>query len=775
MSTYATRETGNILRRTVSAGLAVLAAALLTAAAAAAELNLDAVRIVVEDRDRFEVPAQVLIEEIARRTGLTWATVERSGKFDQIVFRAPQGDEPAPAEGFQLKTPSEAPLQVHLIAASRRGAMFGVGYLLRQLDCRPGRVRLADPLDTAQAPEYSIRGHQLGYRAQANSYDAWDEKIYDQYVRELMFFGANAIENIPFQDERPTPIMPLSRPEMNRALSAICSKYDVDYWVWTPADFDLTNAAKRSAAIEFHEAFYRDCVRLDAIFFPGGDPGDNHPREVMPFLADLAKILPQHHPQAKYWLSLQGFGRDEVDYLFDWLKDHQPDWLGGLVAGPGSPPLAILRERLDRRYGLRDYPDITHVVRCQYPERNLDPVFSLTAGREPINPRPRFYAEIFAETASHTTGFISYSDGCHDDVNKTIWSALAWNTKQNIEDVLTEYARLFFGPKDAQEIAAGILALEQNWNGALAKNESVPKTLAHFQQLEQRHPELADNWRWQMLLIRAYYDAYQQARLAYETALEQKANALLEPAADRTPTEAIQEARSVLSRAVSDPVRPDLRQPLIQLFDDLYRQIKFQSSVEKYHAIHPQRGCMLDFLDYPLNNRFWLEDEFHKTLTLPTLEGRWQRLEQLRTWENPGHGSYYDDVGHVGRSPHAVRTGDPRRDTSSYWWVDNGMSRFRLSWLVTGTPASLEYSDLDPQAKYLLRFSGFGELKPRANGQALTPSKYETAMNTIKEYPVPPELVSSGKLSVTFDNVYLQGVNWRQQPRLAEAWLIKRP
>ena len=45
-------------------------------------------------------------------------------------------------------------------------------------------------------------------------------------------------------------------------------------------------------------------------------------------------------------------------------------------------------------------------------------------------------------------------------------------------------------------------------------------------------------------------------------------------------------------------------------------------------------------------------------------------------------------------------------------------------------------------------------------------------MNTMKEFPVPKELIEDGKLSVTFDSVRLEGVNWRLQPRLAEAWLI---
>ncbi|MBX3438669.1 MAG: hypothetical protein KF861_14340, partial [Planctomycetaceae bacterium] len=103
----------------------------------------------------------------------------------------------------------------------------------------------------------------------------------------------------------------------------------------------------------------------------------------------------------------------------------------------------------------------------------------------------------------------------------------------------------------------------------------------------------------------------------------------------------------------------------------------------------------------------------------------------------------------------------------------NGMSRQRLSWLVTGSPGSLEYDRLDPSARYVLRFSGFGDLKPRANGMPLQASKYETTMNTMKEFPVPADVLRDGKLSVTFDNVRLEGVNWRYQPRLAEAWLIK--
>lgn len=747
-------------------------AVLLAAQVGWAETNLQSVNVVVSDAKTFGTPAQVLVEEVESRTGITLPISDKAGAQGAISFVAASAPDKLGHDGFEISTTTGAAPQLKIAATGRRGALFAVGYLLRHLDLSKGRCVMQSPINTAQVPEYAIRGHQLGYRAQANSYDAWDVKTFDRYIRELAFFGNNCVENIPFQDERPTPIMPISRAEMNKAMASICDKYDIDYWVWTPADFDLLNAEKRAAAIKFHEAFYKDCPRLDAIFFPGGDPGDNHPKEVMPFLEDLSKILPKYHPKAKIWMSLQGFGGDKTDYFFDWLNEHKPDWLGGLVAGPGSPPLPVLRQRLDKRYALRDYPDITHVVRCQYPEVNLDPVWAQTAGRESINPRPLFYAGIFADTAPSTVGFLSYSDGCQDDVNKALWCALGWNSKQTPRAILTEYARCFFGPADAESIADGILGLERNWNGAVRENPSIVPTLQRFQKLEKSHPELLGNWRWQMLLIRAYYDAYECERLIYETGLEQEANKELEQKKGRTPTQAINAALAVLSRAVSQPTRPDLRNRLIALFDDLYKSIKFQSDVEKYHAIHPQRGCMLEFLDCPLNNRYWLEDEFHKVRAMPNLETRWQGLERLRTWENPGPGSFYDSLGDNGRSPHAVRRTDKRNEAVSYWFYDNGMSRVRRTWLATGTPQSLEYDKLDPQAEYTLRFCGNGDLKPRADGEPLKPSIYKTEANSIKEYPVPKELIKDGKLSVTFDSVHLEGVNWRNQPRSAEAWLI---
>ena len=59
------------------------------------------------------------------------------------------------------------------------------------------KITLADDFSVLTAPKYPLRGHQLGYRPKTNCYDAWDARQWEQYYRDLIVFGANAVELIP--------------------------------------------------------------------------------------------------------------------------------------------------------------------------------------------------------------------------------------------------------------------------------------------------------------------------------------------------------------------------------------------------------------------------------------------------------------------------------------------------------------------------------------------------------------------------------------------------
>jgi hypothetical protein len=742
--------------------------------------------------------ATVLVEEIEKRTGVklaaktSWpatgcAIALISGKSASLAGRnTPDTARTSKAEGFTLATDLSNPAKpvLWIIGADPRGALFGAGRVLRSLEMRKGSIQLPSALNVNSSPDYPIRGHQLGYRANANSYDAWTPEQFDQYIRELALFGANSVEGIPFQDTRPT-VNPYPRTKMNVDISRICQKYGQDYWLWAPADFDLGDKPKRAKFLEEHEALFKECPTLTAVFVAGGDPGNNPAEQVIPYLADLAKVLQRHHPKARVWLSMQGYHGSQQDYVYRWIERERPKWLGGLVAGPSAPPLAAQRARLPAEYPIRDYPDITHTVRCQFPVFWWDPAFAFTLGRECVNPRPHFYAKIIHDTAPFTYGFISYSDGIHDDVNKTIWSALEWDRSADLNKVLMEYCRFFFGPDEADVAAAGLFALEKNWEGPLATNGGVDATYALWHELEQKAPELKSNWRWQLCLLRAYYDVYTRRRLRYESSLEGAANSEMLEARSVGAQKAIDLALAVLKQADSAPIHPDFSERITELCDDLYRSIGLQSSVPKYHASGSERGAVLDFLNYPLNNRWWLEDELEKVRKLPTEPERIARLETIAKWENPGPGSFYDDVGNIAKSPHEVkyeRLSGPLLDVDNLtlpgfmWWVDNNpLARARQSWVSSEDwPVALKYFALDPQADYLIRTTGCGECLLRVNGKRLIPTLDGKQVGELKEFPIPRGLYQDGTITVTFDPTFEPHLNWRVQSRLSEIWLIRK-
>ena len=722
-------------------------------------------------RAGLDVPGQVLAEELGQRLG---TEVELGGKGRGITFHL---DAKLPAEAFHITQDTRGNLSI--AASGKLGALFGVGHLLRNASIHDGQVDYLGG-DHTEVPAFPLRGHQLGYRATANSYDAWTPEQFDTYIRELAFFGTNMIEGIPFHDERPIVNKTTSRREMNRRMSEICARYGLQYWVWTPADFDLKDGAKRSAQLAQYDELFTDCKQLDAIFFPGGDPGDNPPSLVLPYLEEVAKHLTKRHPQAKAWLSLQGFTPAQCEEVYAWVRDTRPKWLGGIVAGPSAPPIQESRRALPAEYPVRDYPDITHMVRCQNPVPWWDPAYALTLGRECISVRPLFFANYFRFFEPFVNGFGTYSDGVHDDVNKILLSRLGSDPNADVRQILVEYARLFFGAEHAEKIADALLALEKNWDGPLAENGSVEGTYTAWHDLMNAEPELIHSWRGQMFLTLAAYDVYTRRRLIAESGAEATFNAACLAHTGDFDDASLDHLVTLLTPAPFSN-QDMLRDSIVGLYEALWQSIGLQTSVEKYQASGRERGCSLELLDYPLNNRWWIEDEFKKVRALPVAE-RAAAVRRIATWEQPGPGSYYDALGHPGKAPHVVRGLElgvepdlERAILPTQWWTDNGMSRLRLTWQTwMDWPAALRYDGLDPKASYTLRINGYGTALPVANGTPLSPSLSGKEVGEVKEFPIPQSVTASGRIEVTFQRpAGEEQLNWRQQSRASEVWLLK--
>jgi len=462
--------------------------------------------------------------------------------------------------------------------------------------------------------------------------------------------------------------------------------------------------------------------------------------------------------------------------------EEEPSWLGGIVYGPQTRVgIAELRDRIPAKYPLRRYPDITHSRHCQYPVPDWDVAYAITEGREVANPRPTDQARIFRIYQQHAMGFLTYSEGVHDDVNKFVWSGLGWDPGAKVIDILRDYARYFIGEEYRDRFAQGLLALERNWRGPLLTNAAVDTTLKQFQKMEKAaSPQTLLNWRFQQALYRAYYDAFLRQRLVYETALEKSAREALR-AAERTGSmTAIERAEEILNRPVTEPAAADPR-----------------ARVEKYKAIAVERGANLDAIDQPLNNRVFLKKRFAEIRKLKAEDERIQALGRLLGRANPGPGGFYDDLGDPANQPHLVRgpgfDGDPMFLESSLTgfgvrglggagrrnMIGNPVSWWRHAEALYGAPLEMHYEGLDPQGKYRLRVVYAGDkVEPKirletGGGIEIHPLIERPVPFRPLEFDIPAEATAAGELRLIWHREAGLGGAGRGL-QVAEVWLMRR-
>jgi hypothetical protein len=744
----------------------------------------------------------MLVEEVEKRTQIRWprasdwptdassvivvgqaAGVEKlaGGRWTNTASRRKDG-----REGYRIRIESSRGVPtVMVVGNDARGVLFGVGHLLRTLRLTKGRVTLPEDFQVTTSPHYPLRGHQLGYRPKTNSYDGWSLPMWEQYIRDLAVFGVNAVELIPprSDDAADSPHFPLPPMDMMVGMSRLLDEYGLDVWIWYPAlDRDYADPGTVEFALKEWGEVFRKLPRVDAVFVPGGDPGHTPPKVLMALLEKQTEVLRRHHPGAQMWVSPQGFDKAWMDEFLAVLKT-EPAWLAGVVYGPQvRMPLPQLRAAVPKRYPIRHYPDITHSLRCQYPVPDWDAAFAMTLGREPINPRPQDQARIFRLLQPSTNGFITYSEGCNDDVNKAIWSGLGWNPDAEVIDILRDYSRYFIGPEYTDSFAQGLLALERNWRGPVLTNPSIVTTLQQFQTLEKAaSPRDKLNWRFQQALYRAYYDAYVRSRVLYETQLEDRAMDVLRQARQTGALAAMARAEAIVDRAVTERVATDLRARVFELAEALFQSIRMQLSVERYQAISVGRGATLDTVDAPLNNRMWLKQRFEAIRRLAKEPERLRQLQEIVHWTDPGPGGFYDDLGNPSCQPHLVRGPGFAKDpaffeTSQGFLLDQPAGR--KSWwdqaiAFYDAPLRMRYPRLDPRALYKVRVVyGAGPIRLVANEKQEVHGPITKAFQVL-EFDLPAESTAGGNLTLTWTSPAGRGGTGRGC-QVAEVWLMKR-
>ena len=816
---------------------AFLCAITIPAVNAAEVIDLAQAVITAPDDGRVVRTAQrMLTEEIARRTGITLsnsATISNGTKPVIVLCRADRAPAalrnfvssmkvPEKAEGFAIAIHKQGQASIVVLAGrDERGVLFAAGRLLLQLRMKNKLLELPRNYRVATAPRYPHRGHQIGYRKLAHCYDAWTPDTYEQYMRELAVFGANAFETMDFSG---SSLAKVSNEEMAAGWSRICADYDFDFWLFTSAFGGEGKSLKREQrTLESRLEVIRRIPDLDHVYLSGGDGGTAHARPDLMFewAGRFAEEARKINPDLGIWVSNQGFGPEANNGFFDYLQQHQPEWVTGVVYGAWTRILLDeQRARVPAQYPIRRYSDIGHCLRAQYPVPGWDRALAQTLGREPYAPRPKGHARIHNLFDEYADGFVTYSDGIGDDLNKFVWNALGWNPDQELDDIVLDYARFFYGWDIAEEVRKGLFMLEDNFTGSLAANQGVEKTYALWKTLEENADEaLLANWRFQGCVMRAYYDHYTRLRLIRANEIEARALATLDRASDIGVRPAIKQGRKILAESDQDATTDALRTRIVELGEELYQSIGAQLDVENYQAMSAERGAVLDFLDTPLNDRMWIEDELDAilsgrfTATMPeneTGDVPLARLAKIVHWENPGPGGFYDDLGCVWKQPHLQKPKPQWDDMGGVTTPREAHTRAdtplkdRLSWLDQGealnaAPLMMHYDGLDPDASYRVRVTYIGRYSATirldaddkyeihgAYGHTVQGVRYKAGYGdkaavvvakddspppvvTPLEFIIPREATQDGLLDLKWQRLTGRGA------QVAEVWLIKEP
>jgi hypothetical protein len=359
---------------------------------------------------------------------------------------------------------------------------------------------------------------------------------------------------------------------------------------------------------------------------------------------------------------------------------------------------------------------------------------------------------------------------------------MLWDPRRTDREVVGEYTRCFFGEKAAAEASRGIYLLEANWKSRVLGSQSIPKAFTLWQKLERTCPDLAKrNWRFQMALLRAYYDRYVQVKLEKETALQ---SSLLRQMSLGS-AEPIAAARSTIEKldaAQHETPAPELRARLLQLGQQLFDSIGLQLSVPRWGASGSERGAVLDFLDVPLCDQEWIRTNLGKALETGDRETVGNAFATIIGWEDPGPGGFYDDLGNRDKQPHLLR---PKTWSEDPGYVESIRTDFakpepgyRQSWVsyaesLYGAPVFARYTGLDPKAQYVVRATYSGRYRPVM--ELWADDKYQvhgpeptTVPPTIKEWPVPREATSDGTLVLRWTRLSGRGA------QVSEVWLMKR-
>ncbi len=749
-------------------------------------LDLSKAVIVHSAQPRHGAAAEFLQHEVEIRTGIKLTTSDSmpSGISPIIVvgtvrtsptsLKLPIGlSVPAKADSYAVwvdATTLSAPT-VYLVGSDDRGALFAAGRLIRLLYLSSNYIGISDDIRIATAPADAIRAQQIISSTQSkDGFVDWkDASQKQQHIRDLVLFGTNGFE-----------------PKKPHNVDDLLEELGIDFFhkLTCQAIIDYDKLSDDEI-----KQLYTDLVGIDHITTYGGDASGSRPPHL--FFTKTERVLPliieSLGGSVKWWYSnqcLDDHAVDYDDYIFNYIKTKRPSWLYGMVYGPWTKRgIREIRAELPAQYEIRHYPESCHVRWCQYPVPKWDRVWAQIWPRNrSIYMMPSMMVQVHKATRAGTVGFLPYNHtGSFNDLNKFAWSSAGWNPDVNVEDILHDYARVFFAydfkghpdgdnssdSKDAiieagaSAVARGLELLEENWTGHLADNTSTEAALKQWKKIATNMGGVGKNWRLEMFLYKAFLDAQAKRKYDAEMKYEEQAYEALKRAEKMGFAKAVSNARSALAKIDTE----------FQSKEAFKQELRSWGLSDKFGNLDE----VVDNIYTPLSDRKWIEAQLEGVTTV-------EDIEKIINYEEPGPGGFYDNLGVVGEQPHLVRQKtweeDPGFVHSPIEWIDHKPGSDRRHSQLThatcryGTPLLMRWEELDPAATYHIKVVYRGPFGPqftcRTDDGLLVHGVRGNTKSEPVSYSIPQAATSDGVLGLQW-----QLTNQVRGVSVTEIWLIK--
>ena len=199
------------------------------------------------------------------------------------------------------------------------------------------------------------------------------------------------------------------------------------------------------------------------------------------------------HPEAKALVSTWVFHDDDFEGLWKYIETH--DWIDYVICDSHTEfPTYPLKHPICGRTKIITFPEISMYGRKPW-------------GGYGATVLPDRMERLFRQADPVSDGFMYYSEGSYEDLNKALEVGLYVNPKTHADDILAQYARYHFAGTDPKDLVTLAHLLERNHDVFHLEDAPTAEAKALVGKMDREIlPRLRKSWRWRLVYLRAMID-----------------------------------------------------------------------------------------------------------------------------------------------------------------------------------------------------------------------------------------------------------------------------